>query len=71
MRGLGRVTQGSVFDMAADIRHSSPTFGNWVGVKLTGSNYRQLWLPEGMAYGFFVLSESADFFYKTTNYYAP
>ncbi len=68
---LVRVTQGSVFDVAVDIRQRSPTFGQWVGVELSGSNHRQLWLPEGMAHGFLVLSESADFLYKTTNYYAP
>lgn len=68
---LVRVTQGKVFDVAVDIRRSSPTFGRWVGVELTGENHRQLWLPEGMAHGFLVLSESADFLYKATGYYAP
>lgn len=68
---LVRVTSGRVFDVAVDIRRSSPTFGKWVGVELSGENHRQLWLPEGMAHGFLVLSESADFLYKTTNYYAP
>ncbi len=68
---LVRVTQGKVFDVAVDIRRSSATFGRWVGIELTGDNHRQLWLPEGMAHGFLVLSESADFLYKTTNYYAP
>ena len=68
---LVRVTQGSVFDVAVDIRPGSPTFGKWVGVELTGENYRQLWLPPGMAHGFLVTSPSADFLYKTTNFYAP
>ncbi len=68
---LVRVTQGTVFDAAVDIRRSSPTFGKWVGVELSGENHRQMWLPEGMAHGFLVLSESADFLYKTTDYYAP
>ncbi|QTN24274.1 dTDP-4-dehydrorhamnose 3,5-epimerase [Rhizobacter sp. AJA081-3] len=67
---LVRVTQGRVFDVAVDIRRSSKTFGHWVGVELSGDNHRQLWLPEGMAHGFLVLSEAADFLYKTTNYYA-
>lgn len=68
---LVRVTHGTVFDVAVDIRRSSPTFGRWVGVELSGENHRQLWLPEGMAHGFLVLSQSADFLYKTTDYYAP
>jgi len=68
---LVRVTQGSVFDVAVDIRHGSPTFGQWVGVELSGDNHRQLWLPPGMAHGFLVTSDSADFLYKTTDYYAP
>ncbi len=68
---LVRVTQGSVFDVAVDLRRSSPTFGRWVGFELSGENHRQLWLPPGMAHGFLVLSESADFLYKTTDYYAP
>lgn len=68
---LVRVVSGSVFDVAVDIRRSSPTFGQWVGVELSGENRRQLWLPQGMAHGFLVLSESADFLYKTTDYYAP
>lgn len=67
---LVRVTQGSVFDVAVDIRQGSPTFGQWVGVELTGDNHRQLWLPPGMAHGFLVTSESSDFLYKTTDYYA-
>jgi dTDP-4-dehydrorhamnose 3,5-epimerase len=68
---LVRVTRGRVFDVAVDIRRSSATFGRWVGVELSGENHRQLWLPVGMAHGFLVLSESADFLYKTTSYYAP
>lgn len=68
---LVRVTQGRVFDVAVDIRCSSPTFGRWVGVELSGENHRQLWLPPGMAHGFFVTTDSADFLYKTTDYYAP
>lgn len=68
---LVRVTQGSVFDVAVDIRRGSPTFGQWAGVELSGANHRQLWLPPGMAHGFLVTSESADFLYKTTDYYAP
>lgn len=68
---LVRVTQGSVFDVAVDLRRSSPSFGRWVGVELSGENHRQLWLPPGMAHGFVVTSESADFLYKTTDYYAP
>jgi dTDP-4-dehydrorhamnose 3,5-epimerase len=66
-----RVTQGSVFDVAVDMRKSSPTFGRWVGVELTGSNHRQFWIPPGFAHGFLVTSDSADFLYKTTDYYAP
>lgn len=68
---LVRVTQGSVFDVAVDIRPSSATFGKWVGAELSGENHRQLWLPAGMAHGFLVTSDSADFLYKTTDYYAP
>jgi dTDP-4-dehydrorhamnose 3,5-epimerase len=68
---LVRVTQGKVFDVAVDIRPGSSTFGRWVGVELSGDNHHQLWLPPGMAHGFLVLSESADFLYKTTDYYAP
>ncbi|MBS0455339.1 MAG: dTDP-4-dehydrorhamnose 3,5-epimerase [Proteobacteria bacterium] len=68
---LVRVTGGSVFDVAVDIRRASPTFGRWVGVELSAANQRQLWLPEGFAHGFLVLSESADFLYKTSDYYAP
>ncbi len=68
---LVRVTQGSVFDVAVDIRRGSATFGKWVGVELSGEKHRQLWLPPGMAHGFLVTSDSADFLYKTTDYYAP
>ncbi len=68
---LVRVTQGKVFDVAVDIRKASPTFGRWVGVELNAGNHRQLWVPPGLAHGFLVLSESADFLYKTTDYYAP
>ena len=68
---LVRVTQGAVFDVAVDLRKSSPTFGKWVGCELSGTNHRQLWIPQGFAHGFIVLSESADFLYKTTDYYAP
>jgi dTDP-4-dehydrorhamnose 3,5-epimerase len=68
---LVRVTHGVVFDVAVDIRKSSPTFGKWVGCELTGENHRQFWVPTGFAHGFVVISESADFLYKTTNYYAP
>jgi dTDP-4-dehydrorhamnose 3,5-epimerase len=68
---LVRVTQGSVFDVAVDIRRASPTFGRWVGLELSGENHHQLWIPPGLAHGFLVLSETADFLYKTTDYYAP
>ena len=68
---LVRVTSGAVFDVAVDIRKSSATFGQWVGVELTAENHTQLWVPEGFAHGFVVLSETADFLYKTTDYYAP
>lgn len=68
---LVRVVQGEVFDVAVDIRKSSPTFGKWVGEVLSADNKKQLWVPEGFAHGFVVLSESAEFFYKTTDYYAP
>jgi dTDP-4-dehydrorhamnose 3,5-epimerase len=68
---LVRVTAGVVYDVAVDIRRSSPTFGRWVGVHLSAENKRQLWLPEGFAHGFLVLSEYAEFLYKTTDYYAP
>lgn len=68
---LVRVVRGQVFDVAVDIRRSSPTFGQWVGVELTEDNYRQLWVPPGFAHGFYVLSDIADFLYKTTDYYFP
>ena len=68
---LVRVTHGRVFDVAVDIRRSSPTFGQWVGVELNDTNHRQLWVPAGFAHGFLTLSETADFLYKTTHYYAP
>jgi dTDP-4-dehydrorhamnose 3,5-epimerase len=68
---LVRVTAGAVFDVAVDIRKDSPTFGRWVGVELSADNHRQFWIPPGLAHGFLVLSESADFLYKTTDYYAP
>ncbi|HBX57840.1 dTDP-4-dehydrorhamnose 3,5-epimerase [Pseudomonas sp. UBA2684] len=68
---LVRVTAGEVYDVAVDIRRSSPTFGQWVGVHLSAENKRQLWVPEGFAHGFLVLSEFAEFLYKTTDYYAP
>lgn len=68
---LVRVVAGKVFDVAVDIRRSSPNFGKWVGIELSAENKRQLWVPEGFAHGFVVLSESAEFLYKTTDYYAP
>ncbi len=68
---LVRVAAGRVFDVAVDLRRSSPRFGRWVGVELSGENKRQLWVPPGFAHGFLVLSESADFLYKTTEYYVP
>lgn len=68
---LVRVVRGAVFDVAVDIRRSSPTFGKWVGTELSEDNHRQFWVPPGFAHGFLVLSESADFLYKTTDYYAP
>lgn len=68
---LVRVTRGEVFDVAVDLRESSETFGKWVGVHLSASNRAQMWIPEGFAHGFVVLSESAEFLYKTTDYWAP
>jgi dTDP-4-dehydrorhamnose 3,5-epimerase len=66
---LVRVTQGAVFDVAVDLRRSSPNFGKWVGVELSADNKRQLWIPPGFAHGFVVTSESAEFLYKTTDYW--
>ncbi len=68
---LVRVVAGEVFDVAVDIRQHSPTFGKWVGVVLSAENKRQLWVPPGFAHGFVVTSDSAEFLYKTTDYYAP
>ena len=68
---LVRVVRGAVIDVAVDIRKSSPTFGQWVAVELSEDNHRQLWVPPGFAHGFVVLSEMAEFLYKTTDYYAP
>ena len=68
---LVRVTHGAVFDVAVDIRKSSATFGQWVGAELSAQNHKQLWVPLGFAHGFMVLSDSADFLYKTSEYYAP
>ena len=68
---LVRVVQGEVFDVAVDLRKSSKTFGQWVGETLSNDNKRQLWIPEGFAHGFVVLSETAEFLYKTTDFYAP
>jgi len=68
---LVRVIAGKVFDVAVDLRKSSPTFGKWTGTTLSADNKRELWIPEGFAHGFLVLSESADFVYKATDYYAP
>ena len=68
---LVRVVRGAVFDVAVDICKSSPTFGKWVGMELSEENHKQLWIPAGFAHGFLVTSESAEFLYKTTDYYAP
>ncbi|WP_349918547.1 dTDP-4-dehydrorhamnose 3,5-epimerase [Aeromonas veronii] len=68
---LVRCAVGEVFDVAVDIRHNSPTFGQWVGVNISAENKRQLWIPAGFAHGFLTLSESVDFLYKTTSYYKP
>ena len=68
---LVRVTQGAVFDVAVDLRRSSPSFGKWVGVELSAENKKQLWVPPGFAHGFLVTSDSAEFLYKTTDYWYP
>lgn len=68
---LVRVTRGCVFDVAVDLRRSSPTFGRWTGVELSGDNFRLFWIPPGFAHGFLALSDEVDFLYKTTDYYAP
>lgn len=68
---LVRVARGRVFDVAVDVRKGSPTFGQWAGVELSEDNQRQFWVPAGFAHGFVVLSDTADFLYKTTDYYAP
>jgi len=68
---LVRVVAGSVFDVVVDIRKASPTYGRWVGLELSAQNHRQLWIPAGLAHGFLVLSETAEFLYKTTDYYHP
>lgn len=68
---LVRVTAGEVFDVVVDLRRSSPTFGQWVGEILSAENKKQMWIPEGFAHGFLVMSDSAEFLYKTTDYWAP
>ncbi len=68
---LVRVTSGKVFDVAVDLRQSSPTFGQWAGAELSADNHRMLWIPPGFAHGFYVMSQSADFLYKCTDFYAP
>ena len=68
---LVHVIQGEVFDVAVDIRRSSPTFGKWVGEIISADNKKQIWIPEGFAHGFSVLSDTAEFFYKTTDFYSP
>jgi dTDP-4-dehydrorhamnose 3,5-epimerase len=68
---LVRCTRGAVWDVAVDIRKSSPTFGQWTGIELTENNHKQFWIPAGFAHGFIVLTDEADFLYKTTAYYAP
>jgi dTDP-4-dehydrorhamnose 3,5-epimerase len=68
---LVRVVKGAVFDVAVDLRRASPNFGRWVGIELSEANHRQLWVPEGFGHGFLVTSDSADFLYKTTDYWTP
>jgi len=68
---LVRVVQGRVFDVAVDLRRTAPTFGKWVGAELSGENKHMLWVPPGFAHGFVTLSDTAEFLYKTTDYYAP
>ena len=68
---LVRVVSGSVFDVAVDIRKDSPTYGKWTGVELSAQNHKQIWIPPGLAHGFLVVSETAEFLYKTTDYYLP
>ena|SRR5438552_228237 len=68
---LVRVTNGAVYDVAVDVRRGSPSFGRWVGEELSATNHRQMWIPAGFAHGFLVLTESADFLYKASNYYEP
>jgi dTDP-4-dehydrorhamnose 3,5-epimerase len=68
---LVRVVAGSVFDVVVDIRRDSPSYGKWVGLELSASNHKQLWIPPGLAHGFLVLTETAEFLYKTTDYYHP
>jgi dTDP-4-dehydrorhamnose 3,5-epimerase len=68
---LVRVVAGSVFDVAVDIRKDSPSYGKWAGVELSAQNHKQMWIPAGLAHGFLVLSETAEFLYKTTDYYHP
>jgi dTDP-4-dehydrorhamnose 3,5-epimerase len=68
---LVRALAGTIYDVAADIRPDSPTYGTWVGVELSAENHKQLWVPEGLAHGFLVLSETAEVLYKTTDFYAP
>ena len=68
---LVRVVSGVVYDVAVDLRKNSPTYGNWMGLELSAENHKQLWIPAGLAHGFFVLSASAEFLYKTTDYYHP